>query len=278
MPAAASRTVRDLRASEPARRTISRRASSSMPTAPASPRSSASARSMSAPTSSAPSGRRVSSRERDSRGETTEKLGFSVVAATRTTQRFSTPGSRASCWVREKRCTSSMNRTVSSPPTRWRRASAMTSRTCPTPADTADSSTKRRPEARATRWARVVLPVPGGPHRMMLDTPAPRPRAPSAGSTSRRRGEPGASRWSWPRTSSRLRGRMRTASGARASRGRPASSVPALSKRSTPRPYRRAAPAGAPTAVLRRLRGAPTPLRRARRNAAGWSDEEAGAR
>ena len=101
MPAAASRTVRDLRASEPARRTIRSRAASSMPTAPASPRSSASARSMSAPTSSAPSGRRVSSRERDSRGETTEKLGFSVVAATRTTQRFSTPGSRALLGARE---------------------------------------------------------------------------------------------------------------------------------------------------------------------------------
>ena len=34
---------------------------------------------------------------RDSSGEMTEKNGFSVVAATSVTQRFSTPGSSASC-------------------------------------------------------------------------------------------------------------------------------------------------------------------------------------
>ena len=45
----------------------------------------------------------------------TEKNGFSVVAATRVTQRFSTLGSSASCWVLEKRCTSSTNSTVCAP-------------------------------------------------------------------------------------------------------------------------------------------------------------------
>src|SRR5687768_17989360 len=48
-------------------------------------------------------------------GEITEKNGFSVVAATRSTQRFSTPGSSASCCALLNRCTSSTNRTVSWP-------------------------------------------------------------------------------------------------------------------------------------------------------------------
>ena len=42
--------------------------------------------------SSSVSGSRVSSSDRDSSGEITEKNGFSVVAATSVTQRFSTPG------------------------------------------------------------------------------------------------------------------------------------------------------------------------------------------
>ena len=61
--------------------------------------------------SSSVSGLRVSNNDRDSSGEMTEKLGFSVVAAIRVTSRFSTAGSSTSCWVLEKRCTSSMNST-----------------------------------------------------------------------------------------------------------------------------------------------------------------------
>lgn len=44
-----------------------------------------------------------------------EKYGFSVVAAIRVTQRFSTAGSRESCWALEKRWISSRKRTVSLP-------------------------------------------------------------------------------------------------------------------------------------------------------------------
>ena len=66
--------------------------------------------------SSSVSGSRVSSRVRESSGEITEKNGFSVVAAIRVTQRFSTPGSSASCCALVKRCTSSTNSTVSWPP------------------------------------------------------------------------------------------------------------------------------------------------------------------
>ena len=62
--------------------------------------------------SSSVSGCKVSSNDRDSSGEITEKNGFSVVAAIRVTRRFSTAGSSASCCVFENRCTSSMNSTV----------------------------------------------------------------------------------------------------------------------------------------------------------------------
>ena len=111
--------------------------------------------------SSSVSGCRVSSRQRDSSGDTTEKNGFSVVAPIRVTQRFSTAGSSASCWVFEKRWTSSMNSTVRRPVRpRSRRASAMAARTSRTPAATADSSVNRSLVPAATTCASVVLPVP----------------------------------------------------------------------------------------------------------------------
>ena len=98
------------------------------------------------------SGCSVSSSERDSSGEFTENDGFSVVAATSVTQRFSTLGSSASCWALVNRCTSSMNRTVSVPSVASRRrASSITARTSLTPAVTADSSTNRRPDVAAIR-------------------------------------------------------------------------------------------------------------------------------
>ncbi len=95
----------------------------------------------------------------------TEKKGFSVVAATSVTQRFSTPGSRASCWALENRWTSSTKSTVSRPVrTSSERAASMAARTSLTPAETAETSTK----CRSVCWLRieaiVVLPVPGGPH------------------------------------------------------------------------------------------------------------------
>ncbi len=63
----------------------------------------------------------------------------------------------------------------------------------------------------AMSWARVVLPVPGGPQKMTDDSRSASIRA--------RSGRPGARRWSWPTTSSRVAGRSRAARGAwRASR------------------------------------------------------------
>ena len=151
----------------------------------------------------------VSSSDRESSGEMTEKNGFSVVAATSVTQRFSTPGRSASCWALVNRCTSSMNSTVSTVPVaraRSRRAPSITCRTSFTPAVTADSSTNFRFVWCETTAAIVVFPVPGGPQSSSDIGWSP--------STSRRNGEPGASRCCCPTSSSRLRGRIRTASGA----------------------------------------------------------------
>src|SRR5665213_623280 len=188
-----------------------RAASSSRVYSPRNPRSSASARSTTSRMSSSLSGCNVRSNERDSSGEMTEKNGFSVVAAISVTSRFSTAGSNASCCVLENRCTSSINSTVCRPlmPI-WRLASSRASRTSLTPALTADNSTNRRDVALLTTCASVVLPVPGGPHKNTELPPA------SGLSTMRRSGVPGPRRSCCPTTSSRVRGRMRTASGATA--------------------------------------------------------------
>ena len=155
----------------------------------------------------------MSTSERESSGEITEKDGFSVVADTSTTQPFSTPGSRTSCWALVNRWISSRKSTVVRPcRSRWSRASSIALRTSRTPAVIADISTKRPPTPRETTCASVVLPVPGGPHSSTDVSPARLPVPPPA--TIRRSGDPDASRWSWPTTSSRLRGRIRTASGA----------------------------------------------------------------
>lgn len=182
--------------------------------------------------SSSSSGLSVSKSDRDNSGEMTEKLGFSVVAATSVIHLFSTEGSRASCCDLENRCTSSMNNTVSCPPEVSRlRASSMTARTSLTPAVTADSSTKKRPEFRAIRYASVVFPVPGGPHNM-TEPGIARWYSPLV-SNRRRNGDPGCRRWVCPVTSSTVRGRIRTASGAVGDgSGRPALVLPVESKRS----------------------------------------------
>ena len=105
---------------------------------------------------------------RDSRAAFTSNDGFSVVAPISMTVPASTCGSNASCCALLKRWISSTNSTVRSPC--WSRrvaASAMASRRSLTPAMTAETATKRACASAASRRASVVLPVPGGPHRMM---------------------------------------------------------------------------------------------------------------
>ena len=193
VPAAASRAVSARRASPLARRSRWSRASASSVTAPPSPRSEVSARSTSRPIAASSRGCRVSSRLRDSSGETIEKNGFSVVAATRVTCRASTAASSESCWVLLKRWISSMNSTVCRPVcVSSDLARAMTSRTSLTPALSADSCAKRRLVALETISASVVLPGAGRPEqdqrhrRVALDQPAQRRARARAGGPARR--------------------------------------------------------------------------------------------
>ena len=84
-------------------------------------------------------------------------------------------------------------------------ASAITCRISFTPASTAEKVTKRAPTTWAMSSASVVLPVPGGPQRIMeWSRPA---------SSDWRNTLPGPMRWPWPTTSSSVRGRIRSASG-----------------------------------------------------------------
>ena len=203
------------RASPPAMRTRWSIASSAMVTVPASPRSSSRARRSTVRMSSSVSERSCSTSERDSSGDTTENDGFSVVAPTSSTIRFSTAASSASCWVLEKRCTSSMNNTVCSPFRRRLRARSMTARTSLTPADNAESASNRRPVACEINDAERRLAGAGRPvqqHRRRPRSPPPvgaagtRARAGAAGRRPRR----GSRDASGPPTG-RARPRRRTA-------------------------------------------------------------------
>ena len=114
-PAAASSTVRARLASPPANRINISSASEVIVTASFKPRGSEIARVMTLVISPSSNSDSVTRSERDISGAITEKDGFSVVAATRVTQPFSTPGNSASCCVLLKRCTSSTNSTVETP-------------------------------------------------------------------------------------------------------------------------------------------------------------------
>ena len=84
-------------------------------------------------------------------------------------------------------------------------ALSSTSRTSRTPEVTADSVKNGRSSCVAITLARVVLPTPGGPHRMNDGTlPA---------STKRRNTPPGPTKWVCPTTSSNVRGLSRSAKG-----------------------------------------------------------------
>ena len=94
----------------------------------------------------------------------------------------------------------------------------------------------------------MVLPVPGGPHRMAEVSRSDSMRA--------RSGAPGPTRCCWPTISSRVRGRIRAASGARAD------------SRSAAAPEKRSSPATTGRSVLRR-EGPEAELARARPGATG---------
>ena len=87
-------------------------------------------------------------------------------------------------------------------------ARSTASRISLTPPSTAEMAMNCASNASAIRRASVVLPVPGGPHRI-IECSRPDSKA-------TRSGLPGPSRWRWPITSSSVFGRSRSASGAAA--------------------------------------------------------------
>jgi hypothetical protein len=140
-------------------------------------------------------------------GAFTSKNGFSVVAPISVSRPSSTAGRSASCCALLNRWTSSRKRMVPRPSSAMRvRARPMTSRTSRTPADTADRATNSRSVCAATTRASVVLPVPGGPQRMIDDR--------RSVSMSARSGAPGPIRCAWPTISPSVPGRILAASGA----------------------------------------------------------------
>ena len=91
-----------------------------------------------------------------------------MVAPTRNTSASSTAGSSVSCCALLKRWISSRKKIVRSPLVSrrcWARSS--TARTSARPALTADASSKAAREFTASSRASVVLPVPGGPYRII---------------------------------------------------------------------------------------------------------------
>src|SRR5258706_10586468 len=118
----------------------------------------------------------------------------------------STKGRKASCCALLKRCPSPTKRFV------WRPDCASTASACATasrmsftPASTAEMAMKSALKASAIRRASVVLPEPGGPHRI-IECGLRELNATSSGF-------PGASRCRWPTISPGVFGRSRSASG-----------------------------------------------------------------
>ncbi len=148
----------------------------------------------------------ISASARDSSALFTSNDGFSVVAPTNTNSPDSTCGKNASCWLLLKRCTSSTKITVRRPCACAASARSTASRMSLTPPSTADMAMNCASKASAISRASVVLPVPGGPQRI-IECSRPDSKA-------TRSGLPGPSRCCWPITSSSDLGRSRSASGA----------------------------------------------------------------
>ena len=162
--------------------------------------------------SSGVSGRSTKTFDRDNRAALTSNDGFSVVAPMRTMSPASTRGRNASCCALLNRWISSTKRIVRRPSSRREAsASAITALMSLMPESTALKAMKRARVMVAMRRAIVVFPVPGGPQRM-IDCSASRSIAPRSGC-------PGASSSCCPTSSSNVRGRIRSASGAPGAEG-----------------------------------------------------------
>ena len=130
-------------------------------------RSNISARLMSAFIASASSRFSTSTCARDRRAPFSSKDGFSVVAPTRMIVPSSTLGRNESCCDLLKRWISSTKSSVPRPCSRLIRACSKTFFRSATPEKMAEICSKARPVSPASSRAMVVLPVPGGPQRMI---------------------------------------------------------------------------------------------------------------
>ena len=148
-------------------------------------------------------------RQRESSAEFNSNDGFSVVAPTNRIEPRSICGRNASCWVLLKRCTSSTNNTVRVPCVKRSSAAARICRTSGSPESTAEMARNSAFAYFASSSASVVLPQPGGPHRIIECT--------WPDSIARRNEAPSPSNRRCPTISSRMRGRIRSASGFNAS-------------------------------------------------------------
>ena len=115
-------------------------------------------------------------------------------------------GKKESCCARLKRWISSTNRSVPCPCARRARAASKIFFNSATPVWIAETCTNVSLRAAPISRATVVLPLPGGPQKII---------EPSEGAASRRVSAPsGPVRCSWPETSASVIGRRRSASGA----------------------------------------------------------------
>ena len=208
-PAASSSAFSAIRASPPERAASARSASGSTSTriSPRPRSGSDAARTSRSASCSSVRAFSLNTLERDSSGEFTSKDGFSVVAPIRMTVPFSTWGRITSCCALLNLCISSMNSIVRCRcmPSRSP-ASLTTLRSSATPEPTALTGLKWPRLTDAISRASVVLPVPGGPQSTMDGM--------RSASMLLRSARPGPTRCSCPTSSSKVRGRIRVASGA----------------------------------------------------------------
>ena len=119
--------------------------------------------------SSVPNGSNTPTWQRDNNALFRLNDGFSVVAPMKTTVPSSKYGSRVSCCVLLKRWISSINNNVPRPIC-WRSFAASTAfLISAVPENTADIGTKSMSTEFANARAIVVLPHPGGPHKIRFD-------------------------------------------------------------------------------------------------------------
>ncbi len=171
--------------------------------------STSSARLRSVPRLSSSCGLKVRTRARDRSAALSSKDGFSVVAPTRITVPSSMTGRKPSCWARLKRWISSTKSNVWRPSIRRMRAASKTFFKSATPEKIAEICSKASPASPESSRATVVLPVPGGPQKII---------EPSEPDAIMRASTPSSPvKCSWPVTSASVFGRSRSASGRRAS-------------------------------------------------------------